>query len=168
MRGVPGSGKSHLALRLAGGDSSKVFSTDDYFSSLPGGYKANWKVEKLFPAHKWNQGRVRKALSEGIDPVIVDNTNLKSKDARVYYDMAIEHGYEVRIEESQSPWWLEITALLKNKKGSEAGLKKWAGKLAHGFMYEELHIKNEHGVPEDTIYNMLLKYQFYTVEDLAR
>ncbi len=52
MRGTPGSGKSHLALRLVQGDKTKVLSTDDWFEQQKGGYNANWAVEKLFQAHK--------------------------------------------------------------------------------------------------------------------
>ena len=91
MRGVPGSGKSHLGLRLAGGDTAKVFSTDQWFEMQPGGYKANWKMEKLFGAHKWNQNRVRAAMQKGITPVVVDNTNLKAKDARAYVEFAEQY-----------------------------------------------------------------------------
>lgn len=166
MRGVPGTGKSFQANILSGGDPSKVFSTDEWFAMKPGGYAVNWSVEKLFPAHRWNQERVKKAIAEGQPLVIVDNTNLKMRDARVYYDMAVAAGYEVRIEESQSPWWVEIKKLLADPKANELELRKWAGKLAHGFQHEDLWIKNDHNVPGDTILNMLLKYHAYTVEDM--
>ena len=51
MRGVPGSGKSHRALRLANNDQNKIFSADQWFEQQPGGYAANWKMDKLFQAH---------------------------------------------------------------------------------------------------------------------
>lgn len=170
MRGVPGSGKSRRAKSLSGFDPCKVFSTDEYFERMEGGYLKNWAVNKLFVAHRWNQDRVRDAIAAGVDPVIVDNTNLKMKLVRIYYDMAVEAGYEVRIEESEAPWWKEIKNLLTDKKTNDAEIKKWAGKLAHGFSVcdgDLCHlIKNEHGVPEDTIYNMLISYHPFTVEDL--
>lgn len=166
MRGVPGSGKSHLALRLAGGDAEKVFSTDQWFEQQPGGYKANWKIDKLFGAHKWNQNRVRTAMQRGITPVVVDNTNLKLKDARIYVEFAEQYQYWTEIKESDSPWWLQIQELLKNKNLNSGEIKTWANKLATGFKHEDKTIQNTHGVPEDTILRMLQAHSPYTVDDV--
>lgn len=167
MKGVSGSGKSFRAKELAG-DPAKVFSTDAWFDRREGGYRANWSPDKLHVAHTWNQDRVKKAILDGITPIVVDNTNLKIKFARIYYDMAIAAGYEVRIEESQSPWWIEIKELLKDVKLNELELKKWAGKMAYGFNFDDKFIVNEHGVPADTIYNMLMQYSNYKVEDFSK
>lgn len=166
MRGVPGSGKSHLALRLAGGDQTKVFSTDEYFDRMEGGYKANWKMEKLFGAHKWNQNRVRAAMQRGITPVVVDNTNIRMKDARAYIEFAQQYQYWPEIKESDSPWWLQIQELLKNKNLNAEEIKGWANKLANGFQHEDKTIQNTHGVPEEVIHRMLTGLTPYTVDDV--
>lgn len=171
MRGVPNSGKTYQAKLLCEGDETKIFSTDDFFERQEGGYRANWAGDKLYGAHKWNERRVLAALKEGITPVIVDNTNLRVKDARPYHEMALANGYEVQISESKSPWWHEIVELLRERKKNEVALKQWAGKLAHGFSWgdgeDAIYIPvNSHGVPDYAIYNYLMRYQHYTVEDL--
>ena len=166
MRGVSGSGKSHLALRLAGGDISKVFSADQWFENQPEGYLASWAIEKLYPAHKWNQQRVRAAMQRGITPVVVDNTNIRIKEARVYMEMAIKYQYWPEIKESDSPWWLQIRELLKNKQLHSDEIKNWANKLATGFEHDGKYIKNTHGVPEESIHRLLHKYQPYTLDDI--
>jgi len=166
MRGVPGSGKSHLGLRLAGGDASKVFSTDDYFERMEGGYRANWKMDRLFPAHRWNQGRVRAAMQKGITPIVVDNTNITMKQARPYIEMAIQYQYLPEIHESDSPWWKEISELLKNKSVNKDAIAAWASKLANGFEHEGKIIQNVHGVPQATIQDMLNRLNQYTVKDV--
>ncbi len=166
MRGVPGSGKSHTGLRLADGDASKVFSTDQWFENQPGGYKANWKMEKLFGAHKWNQQRVRQAMQRGITPVVIDNTNMRMKEARPYVEMAQQYQYWVDIRESDSPWWGEIQELLKNKQLNAEEIKSWGNKLATGFKHGDKVIQNTHGVPEDVIQRMLQAYHPYTADDV--
>ncbi|MGH7174934.1 MAG: AAA family ATPase [Minisyncoccia bacterium] len=170
MYGVPNSGKSHKARRLA--PAEHVYSTDDYFVNgnpgdrSPGGYKANWHFTKLGLAHKWNQGNVRRALAAGTPVVVVDNTNLKRRDAATYAKMASEFGYDVEIHESDAPWWLEIRLLLKDKEGNRPALEAWALKLSEGFLHDGVRIGNDHGVPRDTILRMLLDMENYTVADL--
>jgi predicted kinase len=165
MRGVPGSGKSHLALRLAG-DPSKVFSTDEFFERMEGGYAANWKMDRLFPAHKWNQRRVREAMQRGISPVVVDNTNIRIKEARPYVEMGVQYQYHMEIRESDSPWWAEISLLLQNKGLNSEKIKEWANKLATGFDHSGVIIKNVHGVPFDAIHRMLTALNPYTLQDV--
>lgn len=152
MKGPPGSGKSFTALKLAGNDKSKVFSTDEYFERMEGGYIANWKMERLFAAHKWNQARVRDAMQRGIHPVVVDNTNIRIKESRPYIEMAIKYQYWPEIKESDSPWWTEISSLLQNKSMNSEKIKQWSKKLAHGFDHNGATIKNTHGVPEEVIH----------------
>jgi len=164
MRGTPGTGKSHEANLLTSKD--KIFSTDAWFDLQPGGYVANWSQDKLFKAHCWNQDRTKAAIALGTTPLVVDNTNLQMKAARVYFDMGVEAGYEVQIREPSSPWWLEIKELMRDKKTNQEKLKDWSEKLADGFSYEGLIIKNVHNVPASTILKMFNAYQPYTVEDL--
>lgn len=52
MRGVTGSGKSTVALAVAQGDKSKIFSTDDFFVK-DGVYQFDPK--QIGRAHQWNQ-----------------------------------------------------------------------------------------------------------------
>jgi hypothetical protein len=77
MRGVPGSGKSHLAVqivRLTMGRNCNlnkfVFSTDDFFV-----HTKQFIPSLLQDAHSWNQERVRTAAEQKLSPIFVDNTN---------------------------------------------------------------------------------------------
>jgi predicted kinase len=167
MRGVPGSGKSFDAKSLAG-DPNRVFSADDWFEMRPGGYRANWSVKNLFPAHKWNDDRIRQAMQQGITPIAVDNTNLRMRDARPYIEMANQYQYWPEIKESTSPWWAKISELLKNKELNADELDQWAEKLATGFEHGDKTIQNTHGVPSFSIKKMLARYTPYTVDDVNR
>ena len=128
MRGVPGSGKSTEALRLAGGDESKVFSVDDYFG-VGGEYEVPESIIGLRAARRWNYARVLDAVSKGVTPVVADETHLKASLARPYFDIASRHGYRTEIREPNSEWWREIEPLLKDKVGNDAALRRWSDAL---------------------------------------
>eukprot|EP00731_Ephydatia_muelleri_P030433 Em0021g956a len=86
MRGVPGSGKSHLVNSckemLTDPSSVAVCSADQYFSEAPGGYK--FATHLLPKAHAHCLGRFVHALTEGKRLLVVDNTNSKLWEYRVY------------------------------------------------------------------------------------
>jgi predicted kinase len=163
MRGCSGSGKSFRARQLVDNDKSKIFSADLYFSPTEDmeEYRANWSKEKLFAAHSWCKSSLQAAMQRGVSPVVVDNTNIKRRDFLCYVDMAEQYQYMYLIEESQSPWWLEIKKLLVNQNANEKELKIWAKKLSTGFKHNDVVVKNAHGVPEDTILRMLMSFQPY-------
>lgn len=163
MRGVPGSGKTYRAHQLVNQDKSRIFSADKWFSPKedPEEYRRNWSKEKLFTAHNWCKSSLAEAMQRGVSPVVVDNTNIKRRDFMSYIDMANQYQYMYTIEESQSPWWLEIRKLLDDQNGNENQLKEWAKKLSEGFEYKDAIIKNTHGVPEDVILKMLMSFQPY-------
>ncbi len=160
MRGIPSTGKSYRAKELAG-DTGKIFSADDYWGKTREEYIANWKREKLFLAHKWCQGNVRKAAEQGEKLIIVDNTNIKAADMSVYVKIALEFGYKLQIETPTSPWWMNDIAPYLNDKVKHKSKLDAACQL--------LHEKNKetHGVPLETMLNMMQNFQpNITVEDL--
>ncbi len=113
LRGASGSGKSFLAKQLAG-DTGQQFAADDYFVDEQGNY--NWSGEKVSAANYWNYERVKKAVDEGISPVILDNTNISRKDLRASKDIiayAESKGYETRIEETKTSWAFDAEELVK-------------------------------------------------------
>lgn len=171
MRGVPNTGKSYWASRLAG---YTVLSTDDYFlnhnpgHTQPGGYVENWSPAKLAEAHAWNQRRASQLMTRGHPQLVIDNTNLRLAHVLPYAQVAIGHGYQMRILESRSPWWLEIRPLLQDRQANRSLLEDWAVKLAGGFTYKGQIVNNGHGVPAATILNMLLTLEDYTVQDILR
>lgn len=98
MRGLPGSGKTTLAITFGG----KIFSTNDFFTKEDGSYQFNPKEISL--AHDWNQERVEDAMNKGIGPVVVDNTNIKYEHVEPYLKMAEAYGYKVTVAVPQTTW----------------------------------------------------------------
>jgi len=125
MRGISGSGKSTKAKEL--GADGVVLGSDDFW-----GEDYNFDRSKIGEAHEWNQNRVREALSNGISPVVVDNTNTQFWEMKPYVEMALEHGYEIEFEEPDTPWKFDL---------------------------EELTKRNQHGTPRDIINQMLMNWQ---------
>jgi NEDD4-binding protein 2 len=165
-RGVPGSGKSFTArqvLEKHGGGEPKdhIFSTDDYFGSGEE-YRKNWAPDKLGKAHDWNFERFKDAVNKGVTPVIVDNTNVKRRDFMNYAHYARNAGYKVVVQEPSSPWWGDHAHMLNDKQKHGTELEDFARFLAghHQGMEAKYGVTgNTHGVPLETIRNMLRKWQ---------
>jgi predicted kinase len=95
MQGIPGSGKSTIAKKLFEMDpNAEIASADDFFIQEDGSYV--FDITKLGEAHRKCQEKVRKFL-ENNKNVIIDNTNIKKKDVKIYLDMAKEFGAEVQV-----------------------------------------------------------------------
>lgn len=141
MRGLPGSGKSTVARSL--GKGGAVFSTDDFFMRRG---KYLYDPTKISEAHAWNQHRVDEALSRGVSPVVVDNTNVMLAHAQPYLDMARQHGYKVVFGEPDSWWW-----------------KKWFGpdmsQSDKDELVKALLQKGTHGVPENVLRRMIDQWE---------
>lgn len=96
VRGLPGSGKTTLAERIA----PIVCSADDYFTDENGRY--NFDPRRLRHAHDYCLRKTRKALSAGVDAVAVANTFTQSREAKKYFEAAEDYGYSVFVVECQS------------------------------------------------------------------
>lgn len=95
MQGIPGSGKSTIAKKLLQMDpNAEIASADDFFVQENGSYI--FDITKLGEAHRKCQEKVRKFLEDNKN-VIIDNTNIKKKDVKIYLDMAKEFGAEVQV-----------------------------------------------------------------------
>lgn len=100
MRGLPGSGKSTIALDLAVGRESfvDILSSDDFFMKN-GEYK--FDADKLGEAHQWNQTRARVTMHQvnigawNDNTIIIDNTNTRKWEMAPYEEAALEHGWDV-------------------------------------------------------------------------
>jgi predicted kinase len=173
MRAVSGAGKSTTARSLVNNDITKIFSNDDFFylDPMPGPYdlrhpetynyevyRKKWKPQWLEVAQQWNIRRVEDAMNKGISPIVVDNTNLRQRNARPYAALAQKYNYDIQIKEPESAWWNEMLPLLKNKKTNADEIANKADKFS----------RNLHGVPKEVIVNMLHNYQPYTVQDLLK
>lgn len=92
LRGVPGCGKSTLAesLIINGG---VICEADHFFYDNDGNY--NFDRNKLHQAHNQCQFKFKRSIEEGISPIVVSNTNTKTKDFKFYEELAEESGYIV-------------------------------------------------------------------------
>lgn len=98
LRGIPGCGKSEVAHNLhkmttCNGNTAMICCADDFFTDLEGNY--NWNLEQLPTAHLWCLQEFKNALFEGINNIIVSNTNIASSDVNKYRELAVEAGYMV-------------------------------------------------------------------------
>ena len=161
MRGLPWTGKSYRAKELQG--SGVIYSTDEYFYKIlkpdrPDEYSFNPRF--LADAHRWNRVRAQRAIEEGVSPIIIDNTNTTASEPKAYVEYAYYQDYQIRVEEPTSPRWLEIRALLKDKRGNKNKLKEWAKVLEEGG-------KETHSVPFFAIERMMWRWECdITPEDI--
>lgn len=138
MRGFPGSGKSTKAEQL--GRDGYIFSTDDFWIDEKGNY--NYDPNRAVDAHAWNQERAKKAMDQGLSPIVIDNTNIEAWEPKPYVEYAISKGYDIQFAESDAPW--------KNDA-------------------QELAKRNTHGVPLEVIEEMQAKWHNdLTVEDILK
>uniref|UniRef100_A0A7S3N2P0 ATP-binding protein n=1 Tax=Euplotes harpa TaxID=151035 RepID=A0A7S3N2P0_9SPIT len=125
MRGVPGSGKSTVAKRIKG-EEGVVHTTDNYFLNENGEYV--FDRDLLAENHKKNFQAFCKSIDEGVESVIVDNTNTTEREYKRYQEYATEHGYVVSF------------VVIPHIPASVAAAR------------------NSHGVPEEAIKNMLKRW----------
>ncbi len=113
MRGLPGSGKSYLAKKLA--ENGIIFSTDDFFVK-DGVY--NFDKEKIGEAHGWNQNRAKSAMDKGEPLIVIDNTNVLAWESKEYVIHGIKLGYEILIKIPETPWAFNFDELLERNQHS--------------------------------------------------
>ncbi len=92
VRGLPGSGKTTLAEKLAGKNISEA---DQYFTNKKGEYK--FDKNQLKAAHTYSQVRVQAMMKAGTSPIAVSNTAARRSDYKPYQDMAKKTGYNVQV-----------------------------------------------------------------------
>lgn len=138
MRGAPGSGKTYLARVIVESTvgasnfnnyTNHIFSADDHMVHN-GNY--HYSVYRLDEVHKKNKARVSKAVNEGRSPVIVDNTNMTTREMYPYVKDAVSKGYIIEVVEPSNPWAQKPSQLAK---------------------------RNIHGLTKDKIQTMLQKYE---------
>lgn len=89
LRSAPGAGKSTVAAHIKGA-TGQVFEADQYFET-DAGYA--FDIEKLGAAHLSCAARVKAAMEAEISPVVIANTNTRSRDVMAWREMAGECGY---------------------------------------------------------------------------
>ncbi|XP_045611248.2 2',3'-cyclic-nucleotide 3'-phosphodiesterase isoform X1 [Procambarus clarkii] len=130
LKGLPGSGKSHIARRI-----QKVFSdcvvcsADSYFMN-DGVYK--FDRDRLKDAHRSCQEKACDAAQRGSHVIVIDNTNVKTWESKYYLDLTKKYNYTPLILEAQTPWAMDP---------------------------KELAQKNSHGVPEEVLVQKVKDYE---------
>lgn len=115
LRGLPGSGKTFLGRRIIDKCcqhnmyEKHIFSADDYFMNSKSQYV--YDRMKLSEAHNWTKGKVREALSQGINPIIVDNTNCQIWEMKPYAILAVASSYKIEVLEPFTHWSFNIKEL---------------------------------------------------------
>lgn len=132
MRGLPGSGKSHLAhciqkAHQADGNTAEIYGSDQYFM-VDGEYR--FDRTKLHEVHQRNQQAARK--DTGSNVIIIDNTNTTLKELFPYLEIAQAHKRDVLIAEPKTAWAWDVDTCV---------------------------MKNTHGVPRETIQRMKDRFQ---------
>lgn len=131
MRGLPGSGKSYRANQIASLGDAVILSTDSIWE-VGANNKYYWVAEFVGAAHRINQAKTKLACIEGIERVIVDNTNTTFREMEPYLEIAKENGYEVVVAESHTSW---------------------------AFNVKECARRNSHSVPEEVIQKMADRFE---------
>lgn len=96
LRAVPGAGKSTVAdhihdLCTKSGKTAMICCADDFFTDSDGNYI--WDAERIGHAHLWCKKQFSEAIAEGINTIIVSNTNTQARDVKHYRNEATENGY---------------------------------------------------------------------------
>ena len=153
-RGPSGSGKSHMVKELSQKLNAPVFSSDDFFMQ---NNQYNFDVQRLSEAHEWNQKRTENAMQNEVPVIIVDNTNSKKWEMRVYTEAAIRHGYIVEFKE---PDWD------KNLKTPEG---KWNVDFLEKMQGNPDRKSVNKTIPRHVLERMVSGYEYNpTVEDILK
>jgi predicted kinase len=97
IRGPSGAGKGTWIRNNL--QSSIIVSADMFFmEAMPeGGFEYKFDITKLSEAHAWCMAEFLKALNEGVESIVVDNTNIKHWQFEHYVLGAKLAGYDVEV-----------------------------------------------------------------------
>lgn len=87
MRGLPATGKSHTAKKLAG-ENGVICETDEYFHTEVGD----------------EPRRFERFVASGTTSIVVDRGNSLSTETQRYARYAVDHGFRVELKEPGSDW----------------------------------------------------------------
>lgn len=94
IRGLPGSGKTTLAKKIAKQKNAVIHSTDSFWLCEDGQYR--YDPERIKEAHLWNQQQCETSMRDGKN-VIIDNCNVKKEHVDPYLELAKKYNAKVSI-----------------------------------------------------------------------
>lgn len=113
-RGLPGSGKSFRANKLASVTTGVICSADDYHVNKATG-RYEWDPKKIGEAHAWCRGKAEGLMAAGHPVVIIDNTNIQHWQFAPYLELAAKFGYETEVAEPPTSWaWDTVECWRRN------------------------------------------------------
>jgi len=146
VRGPSGSGKSSLSKSLSQQhNNAPILSTDDFFMR-DGTYA--FDVNQLAEAHGWNQKRAEKLMQESTPAIIIDNSNTRFWEMRVYAQLAQKYNYDVKFEE---PSWSDK---LKTPEG------KWNVDFLEEMQMQQDRKKMNKSLDRSIIERMVNRYDY--------
>jgi predicted kinase len=95
FRGLPGSGKTTLAVVLSEYGKYPVFSVDDYFTDEDGRYEFRFQENHL--AYKQCEENVKVAMQQGSEKILLHNTFTQEWEMEPYFKLASEHSYRAHV-----------------------------------------------------------------------
>lgn len=155
MRGVPGSGKSFEVKKIIEEHKDVVVhSTDNYFLKN-GSYCFDYNLLSL--NHKLNFEAASCSMKNGVETVVIDNTNCVLSYIIGYVKVAIDNNYHVVFKEPENKIWLDTRNKLSIMRKEEELLP-----------YAEIFAqRNIHGVSAKIILKMLMNYDCDITLDLV-
>lgn len=94
LRGLPGSGKTTLAMLLSENGVYPTYSVDDYFTNVvTGEYSFDYKNNHL--AYKQCEDQTKQSMLGKTPKIIVHNTFTIDWELEIYFKLASEFGYRV-------------------------------------------------------------------------
>jgi predicted kinase len=95
LRGLPGSGKTTLAIALSEDGRYPVFSVDDYFTDESGRYEFRFQENHL--AYKQCEECVKNAMQQEATRIFVHNTFTMEWELEPYKKLALAYGYRLHV-----------------------------------------------------------------------
>ena len=102
IRGLPGSGKTHLANEICKIFTDSVLCSADNFR--PPDVTYPYPKDILASSHRHCQNAVEKSAKDGVAVIVVDNSNLRLWEVNPYLSIALEHDYTEVVIEPDTKW----------------------------------------------------------------
>ena len=96
LRGLPGSGKSELAVLLSENGKYPYYSVDDYFTNNQNGIY-HFDYTKNHIAYRECIEKTRKSALEGVPKIIVHNTFTMDWELEPYFKLAAELSFRIYV-----------------------------------------------------------------------